>query len=281
MTATSLRTADVPMHMVVSLLAPMFLAATGGDPEQARLAAIEIVRSSTARSPTDLLLIGQTIALGFATISSLSLSMAENIPINLVLRLRGNAVSLHRAGEQCRRALPEPDPAAASQQAPPFDTELEAEQAIVAEVIQTQQRAVELQPSLAAPAAPIPAVPAPATASEATILAADPDFPPMFPESLDAMKAAMARIAAESERCIGESAVTPTASVRTTPDGAPDDPATTAERILHAAWSSAMPHIARDLAGRPPAEPGLGGMRAAALGTTANQLISGTSSPSR
>ena len=48
----------------------------------------------------DLLLIGQMIALGLATLSSVSLSMAENIPISLILRLRGSAVSLHRASGQ-------------------------------------------------------------------------------------------------------------------------------------------------------------------------------------
>ena len=88
----------------------MFLTVTGGDLDQARAAAIATVCACTARHPMDLLLIGQMIALGLATLGSVSLSMAENIPISLILRLRGNAVSLTGPVTTAAEPCPNPNP---------------------------------------------------------------------------------------------------------------------------------------------------------------------------
>src|ERR1700761_568485 len=99
---------DILKNLIVTLLTPMLLTATGGDRDQARQAAIETVNAYAVSHPAELLLVGQSIALGIAMLSSVSLSMSENIPINLILRLRNNAVSLHRAAERCRSALPQP-----------------------------------------------------------------------------------------------------------------------------------------------------------------------------
>jgi hypothetical protein len=107
MTATSLS-----MNLVIAFLTPMLLAAAGGDRDQAAAMAVETVDAYNARTPADLLLVGEGIALGLGVLSSLGLSMAENIPINQILRLRGNAASLHRAADQCRRAVARPEPAA-------------------------------------------------------------------------------------------------------------------------------------------------------------------------
>jgi hypothetical protein len=146
--------------MIVALLTPMFLTTTG-DVDQAYAAALATVRSCTARNPIDLLLIGQMIALSLATISSASLSMEENIPINLALRLRGNAVSLHRATEKCRQALPEPDPANACD-APLSDAELATGAEIIAGVERSRKRVAEYRVSFAQPlAGPTPADPNP------------------------------------------------------------------------------------------------------------------------
>jgi hypothetical protein len=153
MTATSLRTSDVLLHMIVTLLTPLFLT-TSGTVEQAYAAALATVRSCTARNPIDLLLIGQMIAFSLATLSSVSLSMEDNIPINLILRLRGNAVSLHRASDKCRRALPElePEPTpAAPGDTPLTATELQHEAEIIAEVELTRKRVAEYQASFAQP----------------------------------------------------------------------------------------------------------------------------------
>ncbi|HEY4040227.1 MAG TPA: hypothetical protein VGM32_00105, partial [Rhodopila sp.] len=111
---------SVLLNLIITFLTPMLLTTTGGDREQARSAALQTVSAYAARNPAELLLVGQSIALGIAMLSSVSLSMAENIPINLILRLRANAVSLHRAAERCRRALPQPTP----HPAPAYETPL-------------------------------------------------------------------------------------------------------------------------------------------------------------
>ena len=121
-------TANILTNLIVTFLTPMFLATTGGDLNQARAAATETVNAYTARHPADLLLIGQSIALGLAVLSSISLSMAENIPITLILRLRGNAVSLHRAADKCRQALPES--ALAATHTPLSDIDRESEEVL-------------------------------------------------------------------------------------------------------------------------------------------------------
>jgi hypothetical protein len=262
MTASSLRTTDILTHTVVTFLTPMFFAATG-DLEQARTAAIETVRACLTRNPMDLFLIGQMIALGLATLSSVSLSMAENIPINLILRLRGNAVSLHRASEQCRRALPEP----AQQEAPFSDIDLAEEERIIAEVAETRKRVDEYRAGLAQPqAAPLrSAMPVQATTQD-------------LPTSLGTMKAATARIAVEPERRIDEARPASNTTLR--------DISPSAEKIAHAAWLYAMPGVPfpgfDDSDSPPPVEPRTtGSMRAAALSTTANQLIGGAAPPLR
>jgi hypothetical protein len=104
MTATSLS-----MNLVIAFLTPMLLAAAGGDRDQAAAMAVETVNAYNARTPADLMLVGEGIALGLGVLSSMGLSMAENIPINQILRLRGNAASLHRAADQCRRAVARPE----------------------------------------------------------------------------------------------------------------------------------------------------------------------------
>src|SRR5271168_3348662 len=113
------------MNLIVAYLAPMLLTATGGDRTQAEKTAIQTVNAYAAGNLAELLLVGQSIALGIAMLSSVSLSMTENIPISLILRLRANAVSLHRAAERCRQALPQPDPdyVAPAPKAPPSDAQ--------------------------------------------------------------------------------------------------------------------------------------------------------------
>jgi hypothetical protein len=175
MTATTSRTIDFLTDMIVTFLTPIFLT-SDADLSQARSAAQDAVRAYAARNPTELVLIGQMIALGLATISSVSVSMAENIPINLVLRLRGNAVSLHRAAETCRRTLSEP--VTEPQQYPLT----EAEEALVA----------ELQAKLTRPkAAPTETAPEPAPAAKApTRPVTDIEPGPISPHSDRLLRAA-------------------------------------------------------------------------------------------
>jgi hypothetical protein len=224
MTANSLSITDVLTHLVVTFLTPMFLATTGGDLDQARAGAFATVQACTIRNPLDLLLVGQMIALGLATLSSVSLSMTDDLSINQILRLRGSAVSLHRASERCRAALPEPG--SASQDLPLSDAERAAEEELFAEVMHARQRAAERSASLTqTPSAS--ASPAQSPAPSPIPPQAGHDFPPRFPDSVDTMKAAMVHIIAESDRRVRESA--------------PSDPPTRAETVPRSAWASAVP----------------------------------------
>ena len=102
-----LHPADVLMNLIVTLLAPMFIAVCGGDIEYARMAATETVNGYRSRDHGDLIAIAQIIAYGLAALGSLSLSMADDLTIAMTLRLRGNANALNRSAEQNRRAIRE------------------------------------------------------------------------------------------------------------------------------------------------------------------------------
>ena len=93
------------MHLVVTFLTPAFLSVSGGDIGYARAAAVETVRSYRGRNQGDCLSVAQIIAFGLATLSSLSLSMEDNLSLSMTLRLRSNATWLNRAAESSRRAL--------------------------------------------------------------------------------------------------------------------------------------------------------------------------------
>jgi hypothetical protein len=280
MTETSIHPADIVMNLIVAFLTPMFLATTGGDLSYARAAAIETVNAYTARNPADLLLIGQSIALGLAVLSSIGLSMAENIPINLILRLRGNAVSLHRASDRCRRAVPEPI-AAPAKEAPLSDIDLQLEEETIAEVARTRQRVNDYQASLARRQDALP--PAARTAP-----ATDNLPPPEYPDSPATMKAAMAALLADSERRISEADAAMKATGQPIPKAAPHQAPprqapTTEDEDFRSAWSSAMADVAdemtAEIANLPPNERKAAGIRVDALNATAKQLTSGAPAP--
>ena len=125
------RPTDILINLLVTLLAPMFLAAADGDIVFARIAALETITEYRADSQASLMRVAAIIAFGIATLASLSQSMAEDLPIPLVLRLRSNANALDRSAERHERALgtarpaaaPRPEPVAteppAAQPAPP------------------------------------------------------------------------------------------------------------------------------------------------------------------
>jgi hypothetical protein len=255
MTATSLQPADVLMHLIVTVLTPMFLATTGGDLALARAAATHTVNAYTARNPIDLLLIAQTIALGLGVLSSVSLSLAENIPINLILRLRGNAASLHRAADRCRRALAEPAPEIA---APPDDVDHEAEAAIIAEAERTHARVAAYQASFVQPAQPAA---------------------PEFLDSPSTMKAAMAAIEAESQNRIAQADAALKSAGNPIPHATSASAPMTDDERRRSAWSAAMADVAREmtaeLATLPVGERRAHSLRVAALNSTANALITG------
>jgi hypothetical protein len=104
---------DILLHLVATILAPMFLIDIDGDIKFARMAALETLNAYRARNHMDLIAIAQIIASGLAALGSLSLSMGDDLSLSMILRLRGNAVALNRAAEQNRRVLREPNAGAA------------------------------------------------------------------------------------------------------------------------------------------------------------------------
>jgi hypothetical protein len=155
---TPLRPADVFMHLIVAFLAPMFLAVSGGDLHHARLAAIETVNTYRSRDPMDLLSIAQIVAFGLTTLSSLSLSLAEDLSLSMMLRLRGNATALNRATEKCRKALREAGPAGLlPQHLPDPDAggeEYLNEETVLANLSRAEHRIAEREAPAAAPQPP-------------------------------------------------------------------------------------------------------------------------------
>jgi hypothetical protein len=90
---------DVLMNLIVLVLAPMFLTASGGD------ILFETINAYAARNHADLIAIAQIIACGLTALGSLSLSMADDLSLSMTLRLRGNANALMRSAETSRRGL--------------------------------------------------------------------------------------------------------------------------------------------------------------------------------
>ena len=107
MTAPQPNTTDVLINFISAFFVPMFLAHSNGDVALARLAAIRTINGYRIHHQADMLDVAQIIAFGFATLSSLSLSMADDISLSMVLRLRGNANACNRSAELNRRALNE------------------------------------------------------------------------------------------------------------------------------------------------------------------------------
>jgi hypothetical protein len=147
-TATSL------VNLVLALLTPMFLWSTAGDIRLAQIAAAETLNDYCVTNRLSLLAVAKIIAFDIATLSSLSLSMGEDVSILLALRLRGNANSLDRSGERNRRALE------AARQS------VSADEPIEAAIAQAEQMVREAKARTQAhrPAEPEPAQPPPPAA---------------------------------------------------------------------------------------------------------------------
>jgi hypothetical protein len=162
--------ADVLMNLIVSLLAPMFLTASGGDIGFASMAVLETVNSYRVRNLGDLIAVAQIVAYGLAALGSLSLSMDDGIALPMILRLRGNANACTRSAEQNRRVLEKPRSGdrQSRQAAPtpdPADSQHEAE--VMANLAETKKLVAEAMARLQTvePAAEPIAHPAPAPAT--------------------------------------------------------------------------------------------------------------------
>jgi hypothetical protein len=151
--------ADILTNLVVTLLAPMFLVAGGGDIGFASMAALQTMSSYRTRTLADLIVAAQIVAYGLAALGSLGLSMEDGISLSMVLRLRGNNNACTRSAEHNRRSLekslaedPPPNPAAPTQD--PAVAEYEAE--VMANVAETKKRTADATASLY-PAGPVAA----------------------------------------------------------------------------------------------------------------------------
>jgi hypothetical protein len=274
-TDTPLPPSEVFLHFIVSFLAPMFLTTTGGDPATARLAAIQTVNAYGARTLADLLPIAQVIAFGLAVLDSLSRSMEESLPTTLVLRLRGNAASLNRGAEQCRRALHAPPLGDAEPSGPGLDPEQERqhEAAALASLVHAERQLAERnarpqtsdtpEPPSAAANSPAAPPPSPRSAAPACTIPEPPPGP------------------AESSASRPTPDLAPPHPVPPHPAAVEKPPRSTppTEDQYRAAWAAGMTEVAREyatgLANLPPAERRDATMRATILSTVARELLSG------
>ncbi len=155
-------------NLVLMLLAPMFLWSTNGDIRLAYTAAAQTVNEYRITNRLSLFTVAKIIAFDIATLSSLSLSMYEDVAMLLALRLRGNANSLDRSGERNRRLL--------EQESHHRAREEPVEAAIAKAEQMVREAKARLHP--AAPAAETPAAAEPAPAAEPAADAAPAPVPP-------------------------------------------------------------------------------------------------------
>jgi hypothetical protein len=163
--------AEALVSLIVTLMTPMFLSAAGGDLAFARQAAAETLESYRADTHADLITVAKIIAFGLATISSLCLSMADDMPVTQILRLRSNANALDRSEHRNRLALTASrsvqQAAASSEPEPDFDAA-----ALTAVAMAMQQRTAENLANIvrAAPEPPAPAPVAPNPTQPAAVV---------------------------------------------------------------------------------------------------------------
>jgi hypothetical protein len=183
----SVAPSDILLHLVVTLLAPVFVMASDGDILFARMAALETVSIYRARNPADLIAIAQIIACGLTALGSLSLSMADDLSLSMTLRLRlrSNVVALNRVAERNRRVLQESSadtarPAGSQQTAEDdFDAAMAAADVAAMQPRPTATRAPQT-PASYAPASYAPASHATASYASAAAGAVPPSAAPII-----------------------------------------------------------------------------------------------------
>jgi hypothetical protein len=93
------------LDKILGFLAQFFLAGGSDDIAAARAIASEMLASYGARTNKEIRLAALNIAFSFGALDSLGRSAAPDLPVNQVLRLRGNANALHRAAYKSQDAL--------------------------------------------------------------------------------------------------------------------------------------------------------------------------------
>ena len=146
---------DMLMHLVVTILAPMFLIDADGNIHFARMAAMQTVHAYRARNNADLLAVAQIIGFGLAALGTLGLSMADNLSMSMVLRLRGCANALNRSAEQNRRALRQHQTSSSAELLAAFPGEMDGRQAETPTTTDTPPKMRQAPPAQARDAQPV------------------------------------------------------------------------------------------------------------------------------
>jgi hypothetical protein len=282
--------ADILMHLVAIHLAPMFLCVTGGDIDHARMAAIETVNAYRAQTHADLIAIAQIVAFGLGALGSLSLAMDDDISVGMTLRLRGNANACNRSAEQNRRALRQHRLEIGSIEharrecAPePGQDAYEAE--VIANVAATRQLVAETQAQMQAgnqaqpPAAPKAPAPAPAAAALNIPTVA---IPPVAIPPVAMPPAAIPAVAMPPVAIPTGNIPTTVISGKALISPAFPGPGTT-EQQWQGIWAAAMADVAAeytaDIPNLSPKQRRAASLRAAALTSCANDLLTGNHAP--
>jgi hypothetical protein len=200
--------AELFLRLIITLLTPMFLASANGDLDFARAAAAHTLEAYRAQTHSDLITVAKIIAFGIATLGSLTLSMAEDLSVSQILRLRASANATDRSEHRNRLALTQ-------ERAAPTPPEREIDEAALAAAAEVMKaRTAE---NLARFSPPNPA----------------PRAPPAHPDITDAEKQYQATWAASAATVAAETA----ASLPTLP---PE------ERHSAAIWINVLNDIAKD-----------------------------------
>jgi hypothetical protein len=93
------------LEEIVARLLHLFILGAGGDEADARYAVLSTLAAYDPEDEQELRLAAEIISFGFAALEALAKAMNSDLPVNAVLRLRGNANAAHRSGHQCQRTL--------------------------------------------------------------------------------------------------------------------------------------------------------------------------------
>ena len=243
----SLHPVDILTNLIVTLLAPMFLTAAGGDIAFARMAAAQTVNAYRIRNDADLIAVAQIIAFGLAALGSVCLSMADDISPSMTLRLRGNAVALDCSVERNRRAL----------------RDSVGDRTIRRRATTTAEPEPPLPPAELEPPPPI---------------ADDQPAPLLTAAAAQQLTAEAEGRLLDAERPAAHRSIPPPAT-----PASPKPPMTPQQKRQQAMWAIAMVKEASELtasiANLPPGERKMTSIRAAALSSTAHDLLTGAAWP--
>ena len=93
------------LEEMVAHLLHLFIRGAGGNEAAARYAVLSTLVAYDPEDEQELRLAAEIISFGFAALEALAKAMNPDLPLNAVLRLRGNANAAHRSGHQCQRTL--------------------------------------------------------------------------------------------------------------------------------------------------------------------------------